>query len=78
MKSGKIDRSKARFRRQGFAFTPLRPRRGVALAEAGAPGDADLLVFEVGGERRALLLREMNYHHVAQGEVRGEPFLVSF
>ena len=51
---------------------------GEALdAAALSPGTA-LLAFTRGGERRALLLREMAYHHLAQGEVGGEPAMVSF
>lgn len=51
---------------------------GESLRGAGLPGDTPLLVVERGGQRRALLLREMVYHHLAQGELAGEPYLVSF
>ncbi len=51
---------------------------GVPLGEAGLSPGTELLVFARGGERRALVLREMAYHHLAQGEVGGEPAMVSF
>lgn len=37
-----------------------------------------LIVFERAGEKRALLARQMAYHHVAQGELAGKPFLITF
>ncbi len=40
--------------------------------------DEMVLVFERGGERRGLLARQMGYHHVAQGELAGEPYVVTF
>ncbi len=51
---------------------------GVPLNEANLRPKEVLLVFERAGERRALLQRQMVYHHVAQGELAGEPYLVSF
>ncbi len=52
--------------------------RGERLASLGLDGDTPLLVVERGGQRLALLLREMVYHHLAQGQLAGEPYLVSF
>ena len=40
--------------------------------------DEVILVFERDGERRGLLARQMGYHHVAQGELAGEPYVVTF
>ena len=48
------------------------------LAGAGLDDDEQLLVLERGGLRRALLARQMTYHHVAQGVLAGEPWLVAF
>lgn len=48
------------------------------LAEANLDPDTELLLFERGGETRALLVRQMAYHHVAQGQLRGEPYVVTF
>ena len=51
---------------------------GVALGAAGLSPGTEVLVLARGGERRALLLREMAYHHLAQGTLGGEPVLASF
>jgi hypothetical protein len=51
---------------------------GEPLASAGLSPKQDLLVFTVAGVRQVLLSHQMAYHHVAQGEVAGEPYLVSF
>ncbi|MDP7253517.1 MAG: hypothetical protein QGF00_28220 [Planctomycetota bacterium] len=51
---------------------------GIPLAEAGLGPKDKLLVFERNGQRRALLQHQMAYHHAAQGDLAGEPYLVSF
>lgn len=54
---------------------------GTRSAEGGPVAVADddvVLVLERGGHRRGLLARQMGYHHVAQGELAGEPYLVTF
>ena len=51
---------------------------GQPLAEAKLAGDHFLLVFERGGERMALDATQMTYHHVAQGELAKEPYVVTF
>jgi hypothetical protein len=75
----RIDRSNMRVRKSGFQFKPFRPTdSGSPLQSLDLAGDDELLVFERGGERRGLLLPQMVYHHVAQGELAGEPYLVTF
>jgi hypothetical protein len=60
-------------------FKPFLPdNRGVPIEEAGLKPDTKLLVFKRGKEHRALLFDEMVYHHVAQGELDGEPYVVTF
>lgn len=54
------------------------PEHGQPLASAGLPQGEDLIVVERGGEERALLVRELSYHHLAQGRLGGEPYAVSF
>ena len=54
------------------------PDRGQPLHASGLAPATELIVVERGGEKRALLLRQMAYHHTAQGELAGEPYLVSF
>jgi len=41
------------------------PEKAVKLAEIPIPGDEQLIVFERSGEKRALLVCQMAYHHVA-------------
>lgn len=63
----------------GFFFKPFAvPPHGLPLKQANLYPDEELIVIERVGEHRALLAREMAYHHVAQGELAGEPYLVSF
>lgn len=50
------------------------PETAVKLAESPISGDEPLIVFE----KRALLVRQMVYHHVAQGELTGETYLITF
>ncbi|GMR10519.1 MAG: hypothetical protein BMS9Abin28_1340 [Anaerolineae bacterium] len=54
------------------------PERGKPLKTAGLSPSTELIVVERNGERRALVTREMAYHHLAQGHLGGEPFMVSF
>lgn len=73
-----IDRSRAKLMKTGFQFVPFRPTVTTPLAAVPLEPDEELIVFSRGGESRALLMKEMAYHHVAQGELAGEPYLVSF
>ena len=54
------------------------PDDGRPLAELGWPKDEDILVVERGGQRLAFLVRQMAYHHLAQGKLAGQPYIVSF
>ncbi len=76
----RIDRSQMNVSRTGFRFEPFRPsaKHESPLATADLPGETELLVFERGDQRRAVLLSEAFYHHVVQGELAGEPYLVTF
>ena len=40
--------------------------------------DQPVLIFEAGGETLVLVTSQMSYHHVAQGEMAGEPWMVTF
>ena len=51
---------------------------GIPLSKAKLPDNERLLLFERQGERRALVTRQMVYHHVAQGELVGSPYLITF
>ncbi len=63
-------------------FDPFHPESTTLLADAlddrGVREDTGVLVMEVAGTKLALVTRQMAYHHVAQGELAGEPWLVTF
>ncbi len=62
-----------------WRFEPFQvPAQGELLKEQRLPDDFELILVERNGERRAFSMREMAYHHVAQGELGGVPFLVCF
>lgn len=78
---GEFDLSRA-FMAKRTIFEPLyvtetRPLRE-ALAEDVVREETRLLIVERNGERLALVTAQMAYHHVAQGELKGEPWMVSF
>lgn len=76
----RIDRSKMSIQKKGFRFAPFRASAAheQPLAQVKLKQNKELLVFERGDQRRATLLPEMAYHHLVQGELAGEPYLVSF
>jgi len=78
MHSEPFDPSRAWLRRPDMFRRFRVPRTGPPLREAGLREETELLVFERGGLRRALVLQQMAYHHLAQGELAGRPYLVSF
>jgi hypothetical protein len=49
-----------------------------ALSRDDLPDDAPVLVVERGAAALVLLTGQLLYHHVAQGELAGEPWMVSF
>ena len=63
-------------------FVPLRnpewrPLRA-ALRAGDVSDDTPVLMFEVGGSTLVLVSSQMSYHHVAQGDMNGEPWMVTF
>ena len=67
------------FKKRGFLFEPFRfPRHSIPLANTRLDISTELIIVERGGINRAFLAREMTHHHVAQGELAEEPYLVSF
>lgn len=60
-----------------FYVTETQPLRE-ALRGRLVREETPILVFERAGRRLALSTEQMTYHHVAQGELAGEPWLVSF
>ncbi len=64
---------------KGFAFEPFQvPTQGAPLSSLNLTNDLELITVTRSGSARALVAREMAYHHVAQGELNGEPYMVSF
>lgn len=54
------------------------PDSGEPLRDAGLSDGTDIMLVERGGETRAFLIHQLTYHHLAQGELAGEPYMVSF
>ena len=63
-------------------FTPLRDPEWQSLRAARRAGDVGdgttVVTFEVRGKMLTLVSRQMAYHHVAQGDMDGEPWMVTF
>ena len=63
-------------------FEPFRPTSLEALEDALKDGrvtdETAVLVLERGDNHLSLLTMQMSYHHVAQGDLAGEPWMVSF
>ncbi len=63
-------------------FVPLRNPNWRSLSDARRSGDVSddtpVLVFEAGGSTLVLVSSQMAYHHVAQGDMNGEPWMVTF
>jgi hypothetical protein len=53
------------------------PLRGV-MRSGGLTEETPVLAFEAGGRMLVLVSSQMSYHHVAQGEMEGEPWMVTF
>ena len=63
-------------------FVPLRDPEWKSLRSARRAGDVTdettVLSFEIAGKTLVLVSSQMSYHHVAQGEMEGEPWMVTF
>lgn len=81
MTTGTFDPDRAVLKTKDM-FKPLMVNKTTALQDALDGGrvqaDTDLLLLDLPHAPLALVKREMAYHHVAQGEADGEPWLVSF
>lgn len=61
------------------SFLPLVVKgNGPLLCDINLPPDEEIIVAERNGKHVAFQVRQMSYHHLAQGELAGEPYLVSF
>ena len=65
-----------------WGFDPFRVTAMESLADALRGGqvgeETGVLLLTRGDTRLALLTEQMSYHHIAQGELEGEPWMVSF
>ena len=63
-------------------FVPLRNPEWRSLSDVRRAGeisdDTPVLVFEAGSSTLVLVSSQIAYHHVAQGEMNGEPWMVTF
>ena len=55
-------------------YEPLSRARG----DGRVDDDTALLVLKQGGSTLTFLTMQMSYHHIAQGDLAGEPWMVSF
>ncbi|MAG37174.1 MAG: hypothetical protein CL878_13150, partial [Dehalococcoidia bacterium] len=69
-----FDAGRARLRGPGMFLRFNVPDEGDLLADLRLDADTPLLVVERGGKRRALSVRQIAYHHLAQGQLAGEPY----
>ncbi len=49
-----------------------------ALENGKVSEETAVLLLDRGDTRMALLTEQMSYHHIAQGELEGEPWMVAF
>ncbi len=54
------------------------PEQGTPLRSAKLSPSTELMVIDRGGQSRTFILRQLTYHHVAQGTLADEPYVVSF
>ena len=68
--------------REQPSYLPFRVTETQSLADALKDGaverDTPMLVMQHEGATFALITNQMAYHHVAQGNLLGEPWLVTF
>jgi len=71
-----------RFRSNHDHWIPFDVEETVPLGEAVSAGvlgdETALLVLEIPSGRLALVEDQMTYHHAAQGNLNGEPWMVSY
>jgi TPP-dependent indolepyruvate ferredoxin oxidoreductase alpha subunit len=60
-----------------FVVEETRPLRE-ALREGIVQNQSRVIVMDHGKGQLALVVDQMAYHHAAQGEIMGEPWMVSF
>ena len=51
---------------------------GVPVEQLDLKADVELIIAERQGQRAGFVMRELSHPHGAQGDLAGEPYLVSF
>lgn len=74
----KFDKSRAWLRKPDFFPRFSAPSEGERLSALGLSDHEELLIVERGGTRRGFLMRQAGWHHVIQGMLAREPYVVSF
>jgi hypothetical protein len=73
-----FDESRAWLKKPDYFPRFVAPADGKRLSSLKLPDHEELLVVERGGVRRGFLMRQAGWHHAIQGELAGEPYVVSF
>lgn len=73
-----FDASRAQFKGPDFFKRFVVEGEGQPLSSLDLPPETQLIVAERGDARHGFLLKELSRPHMAQGRLRGEPYLVSF
>lgn len=73
-----FDAKRARLRKPDMFKRFKVPNEGKLLIKVNLNPEVMLLIVERNSTRRALLVRQMAYHHVAQGALEGEPYVATF
>lgn len=78
MTASTFDPRRAYFRGPGNFPRLEVPPEGLPLRDQDLPGEEEILVVRRGDTSRALRVVDLHFHHLAQGELAGEPWMVSF
>lgn len=73
-----FDPKRARLEKPDMFKRFIVPDEGELLSKVNLNPKIMLLIVEINSTRRALLVKQMAYHHVGQGLLEGEPYVVSF
>lgn len=74
----KFDASRAWLKKPDLFPRFVASSEGQRLSSLGLPDHEELLIVERGGMRRGFLMRQAGWHHVIQGVLAREPYVVSF
>ncbi|MCF6137455.1 DUF3179 domain-containing (seleno)protein [Pseudalkalibacillus berkeleyi] len=80
MEEQQFDRSRATLKKKDlFTRFNVKDHKHVKdIEKSSLKSDDEILVIERLGKRLAFSMKQMAYHHVAQGELSNEPYIVNF